>query len=645
MLMKYFGGRRNVSVDPRAVSDQPAQGATLFSSAESSGISSLHAFHETHRAAETVEVTTVAELVDAHGLPKIDLLKIDVEGLDWNVLKGVPWDQIKPEVIECEFEDGKTLPLGHTHREIADDLVARGYAVYLSEWHPIVRYGVPHDWRQLVRYPTPLSSSDAWGNILALRKDPGYNAVSTAFEACLTVENPGALEGDSHEPAVAAGLGGADGSQGEGDDVRAVTPTGLSRYERIHLWASTRNPAVLFVGRMVMWCGRKVRRYPAWTAAYLVLLAGLVAAALLSGGAALWAAAGILAAIGALVVVMGFNRFLIKDARHELELQHLSLRRRLEGSEATLRAEQQSVKGALDSEREAATNALEAKIAGLLSAQEQTREALLAELGGLRSDKEAIANLATEIDSLKSETSAISERALSLDIVSALRQLHPLWEGRNGADRSEIAEGTEHGHAVLMAILVEEERKTSGVVRGKTLIEVGSTRERDPRQGSTEKLAIFTGMMDMRFVTVDVDPINTQRARRVIDLLNPGAKAVTEKGEDFLATCSDSLDYVYLDAFDFDHGQHSAERQARYREVLKTEIQDEACWQMHQLCAAAMITKMPAGGIVVIDDTWTDEAGEFDGKGKLAVPLLLASGFTLIAQTPTTVALKRPTRQ
>ena len=64
---------------------------------------------------------------------------------------------------------------------------------------------------------------------------------------------------------------------------------------------------------------------------------------------------------------------------------------------------------------------------------------------------------------------------------------------------------------------------------------------------------------------------------------------------------------------------------------------------MHQLCAAAMITKMPEGGIVVIDDTWTDEDGEFDGKGKLAVPLLLASGFTLIARAPTTVALRRPT--
>ena len=62
---------------------------------------------------------------------------------------------------------------------------------------------------------------------------------------------------------------------------------------------------------------------------------------------------------------------------------------------------------------------------------------------------------------------------------------------------------------------------------------------------------------------------------------------------------------------------------------------------MHRLCAEAIIDKMPQGGMVVIDDTWTDEAGDFDGKGKLAVPLLLASGFTVVGQAPETVALKR----
>jgi FkbM family methyltransferase len=344
-LIERFGDNGNVSIDPRAVSDEPALEAPLFSSEQSSGISSLSAFHETHREAETVEVTTVAELVDSHALPKIDFLKIDVEGLDWNVLKGVPWDRIKPEVIECEFEDAKTRTLGHTYRDIADDLFAKGYTVYLSEWHPIVRYGVRHDWCQLVRYPTPLGSTEAWGNILAFQHDPGAEAVSAAFEACLSVEKPSAVEAGS-----------------EKTNAPAAMPTGLSRYERFYLWATNRNPAVLFLGRLGMWCARKARGYPALTAAYLALLIGLIAAGFLSGGEQplapiLWAAAGVIAVSGGFAVAMGFNRFLIKETQHELEMKQLSLRRRVERAETSLRAERK------------AKEALEARLDELLSAQ------------------------------------------------------------------------------------------------------------------------------------------------------------------------------------------------------------------------------------------------------------------------------------
>lgn len=147
--------------------------------------------------------------------------------------------------------------------------------------------------------------------------------------------------------------------------------------------------------------------------------------------------------------------------------------------------------------------------------------------------------------------------------------------------------------------------------------------------------------MGMRFVTVDIDPINTGRASRVIRHLNPQARAVTRRGEDFLAEGTEPLDYVYLDAFDFEHGQHSDMRQERYRKLLGTEIRDDESWRMHQLCAAAILSHMGTGGIVVIDDTWTDEDGALAGKGKLAVPLLLAGGFVVIARTKGAIALRR----
>jgi hypothetical protein len=173
------------------------------------------------------------------------------------------------------------------------------------------------------------------------------------------------------------------------------------------------------------------------------------------------------------------------------------------------------------------------------------------------------------------------------------------------------------------------------------LIEIGTTRERSPAQGSTEKLAIFAALRGMKFISVDVDPNNTKRASEILRYLNPSAQAVTARGESYLERTEAPFDFVYLDAFDFDHGKHSQQRQDRYRELLQTNINDQDCWRMHEACALAIKAKMRVGGIVVIDDTWTDADGMYLGKGKLAVPLLLDSGFEIIAKTRMTIALRR----
>jgi plasmid stability protein len=260
------------------------------------------------------------------------------------------------------------------------------------------------------------------------------------------------------------------------------------------------------------------------------------------------------------------------------------------------------------------------------------------EAAGVRADKDEAER---QIEDIRSALAEVSTQAVSLDTLSVLRQLRPLLAG-DGSTEAPGA-GKEHGHAVLMARLVEEARRQPERLAGKTLVEVGSTRERDPFQGSTEKLAIFTGLAAMQFVTVDMDPNNTGRAARVIEHLNPSARAVNERGEHFLSTWTGRLDYVYLDAFDFDHGGHSEERQARYRDILGTEISDDDCWRMHERCAVEVVKKMPRGGVVVIDDTWLDEDGNYCGKGKLAVPLLVASGFDALPGAPRVVALKRTT--
>jgi FkbM family methyltransferase len=182
-LIEKAAAFASVSVDPRAVSDAPAEAVPFFGSDVSTGISSLAAFHDSHEERATVAVTTLADVAATEGLDRVDFLKIDTEGFDLFVLRGFPWDRLAPAAIVCEFEDAKTVPLGYDYRDLAAFLEARGYTVYLSEWYPIVRYGVRHSFRRLVRWPADLLDSAGWGNFVALRTDPGADRLRAAIDA------------------------------------------------------------------------------------------------------------------------------------------------------------------------------------------------------------------------------------------------------------------------------------------------------------------------------------------------------------------------------------------------------------------------------------------------------------------------------
>lgn len=160
-----------VSLDTRCVSNKSQKGVSFYRSEQSTGISGLSAFLESHVEAQKVDTVTLTEFFENKPLQKVDFLKIDTEGYDFFVLQGFPWERTIPAVIECEFEDSKTVPLGYTFHDLASFLVNKGYTVYVSEWHPIIRYGIRHDWNRLVRYPCELADEKGWGNLLAFR-DP-----------------------------------------------------------------------------------------------------------------------------------------------------------------------------------------------------------------------------------------------------------------------------------------------------------------------------------------------------------------------------------------------------------------------------------------------------------------------------------------
>ncbi|MDQ1850548.1 hypothetical protein Q9299_19770 [Gemmobacter fulvus] len=188
---------------------------------------------------------------------------------------------------------------------------------------------------------------------------------------------------------------------------------------------------------------------------------------------------------------------------------------------------------------------------------------------------------------------------------------------------------SEHGHALLLSHLAAHP-PVPAADRPRVMIEIGTTRERVPGQGSTEKLARYCAEHGMEFITVDMDPRNSAVARRMFRRLGLPFRAATAKGEDFLAAWQGQIDYVFLDAYDFDHGKHSELRQSRYESFLGSRIEDAQCHQMHLDCAVSLVEKLAPDGVICFDDTWLDADKAWTAKGKTAMPYLLAHGFRVL---------------
>lgn len=159
-----------VKLNQFAVSDKSGQVVDFYTSEESIGISSMLAFRETHKATATVETIRLDDYCSTHGIDHIDFLKVDTEGFDFLVLKGLNWATHAPSVVICEFEDNKTRKLNYVFRDLVLFLENLGYQIFVSEWHPITRYGGgEHRWRAMHYWPCELLEVSAWGNLVAFK--------------------------------------------------------------------------------------------------------------------------------------------------------------------------------------------------------------------------------------------------------------------------------------------------------------------------------------------------------------------------------------------------------------------------------------------------------------------------------------------
>lgn len=190
---------------------------------------------------------------------------------------------------------------------------------------------------------------------------------------------------------------------------------------------------------------------------------------------------------------------------------------------------------------------------------------------------------------------------------------------------------SEHGHDLLLSYLKAHIKAFTELAaeRVPVIIEIGTTRENVPGQGSTRKIAEFCKQHKLKFITVDMDPHNTRMAAAMFASMGVPFEAITQKGEDYLLDYEGTFDFIFLDAYDFDHGQHSGLRQSRYKQFLGGPIDEALCHQMHLDCAKSVVSKLSKDGVVCFDDTWLSD-GKWTAKGTTAMPYLLENGFKLL---------------
>lgn len=390
-LTAAFRGKEGVSIDPRAVSDKTASEVSFFSSPESTGISGLSAFRDTHAESARVDVTTIAEIAKERGVTGVDFLKIDVEGFDFSVLRGVPWDRLKPDVIECEFEDAKTIPLGHGWRDMAQFLQDKGYAVYVSEWHPIVRYGIAHDWRRVFRFGDDDIATDAWGNLLAFRDDPGLAAINGAFRDCLKF--PQAASKAAGHPAGIQHRNGAsdkDPKTMPAPVVKATAAPGeIGGYAALAHTLRDRSPRAFALARFIKRILRQVWARRLWTLPALFVAVGAYALTLLPiFEGKRFEAAGVISLffIAASILYLAFRMFSLAE---RLLAENATLRLQIEGQTAQSARALATVKRQFDAQ--SVTLSKSFAVADQRHRADQRRTADLAEAARLNAHRLALA--------------------------------------------------------------------------------------------------------------------------------------------------------------------------------------------------------------------------------------------------------------
>lgn len=169
-LVERLAPYERADVVHAAATDTGGEPVEFFISAEYWGIHSLRPFHETHKSSVVVPTVRVSDLLRDRPRTGPLVIKVDTEGADLLVLRGIDWEVETPRIVVCEFMDERTAPhFGYVYTDMISFMEERGFVAYVSEWAPVEEPsrrgsgGGPFTHLQIVR--SPLYHGPAWGNI------------------------------------------------------------------------------------------------------------------------------------------------------------------------------------------------------------------------------------------------------------------------------------------------------------------------------------------------------------------------------------------------------------------------------------------------------------------------------------------------
>ncbi len=174
-----------------AVSDSGSD-TVSFHQASTHGLSGLgdSPFAPT-QATLTVPCTALRDFCPRHGLTRVDLLKIDAEGYDFDVLESHDFDALPPRLVLVEYGTHFARQTTAVVNAAVERMAARGYAAVIFDCRQDGDFErgqwIYHVTKVIVDAPLPAADEPAFGNIVFHRRDDDafIAALHALFDSCV----------------------------------------------------------------------------------------------------------------------------------------------------------------------------------------------------------------------------------------------------------------------------------------------------------------------------------------------------------------------------------------------------------------------------------------------------------------------------